>query len=203
VSSDRQQWRDVDRVDVDRGWQEIELRDNLRYVRLTLLATDEGGELPAIAEAAVYGRDKRVSLSAEQRAGDGRERKRDRQSRGDKSTDSEQEAQGDDSSGGNEGRRQSRSSGRVRISDGSGDSRCRGDRERCEPRQGQVSGEDDCEREGTCTIDVRVEGGLAVCDAAGGDESDAGDGEGKRAGSGGRCDAVADGGAVAIVDVNP
>jgi hypothetical protein len=205
VSSDRQQWRDVDRVDVDRGWQGVELRDDARYVRLTLLPTDDGGELPAIAEATVYGPDKRRSDSSEQRAGDRRERDRDRdrQSRGDGQSVSEQQADGDDSSGGNEGRRQSRSGGRVRISAEPGETRCRGDRERCEARQGEVSVEEDCEREGSCTIDVRADGGSAVCDAAGGDETEAGDGEGRRGGRGGRCDAVANGGAVAIGDVNP
>ena len=203
VSSDRQRWRDVDTVDVDDGWQGIELRDDARYVRLTLLATDDGSELPVIAETAIYGPDKRQRVSVEQRDGDGRERKRDRQSRGDKQSVAEQEAQGDDSSGGNEERQQSRSGGRVRISAESGETRCRGDRERCEARQGEVSVEEDCEREGTCTIDVRADGGTAVCDVAGGDESQGGDSEGRRGGSGGRCEAVANGGAVAIGDVNP
>ena len=203
VSSDRQRWRDVDTIDVDDGWQGIDLRDDARYVRLTLLAADDGGELPAIAEMTIYGPDTRERVSLEQRAGDGRERKRERQSRGDRQSVSEQEAQGDDSSGRSDERRQSRSTGRVRISAESGETRCRGDRERCEARQGEVSVEDDCEREGTCTIDVRADGGTAVCDAAGGDELKAGDGEGRRGGGGGRCEAVANGGAVAIGDVNP
>jgi hypothetical protein len=203
VSSDRQRWRDVDRVDVGSGWQGVELRDDARYVRLTLLPTEDGGELPAIAEAAVYGSDPRRSVSSQQRAGDGRERNQDRQSRADRQSVSEQEAEGDGSSGGNAGRRQSRSGGRVRISTEPGETRCRGDRERCEARQGEVSVEEDCEREGTCTIDVRADGGTAVCDAAGGDETEAGDGEGRRGGRGGRCEAVANGGAVAIGDVNP
>ena len=55
VSSDRQLWRDVDQIDVGGGWQGLELRNEARYVRLTLLPPDDGGELPAIAEAAVYG----------------------------------------------------------------------------------------------------------------------------------------------------
>ena len=203
VSSDRQRWRDVDTIDVDDGWQGIELRDDVRYVRLTLLATDDGSEPPAIAEATLYGPDKRQRVSAEQRAGDGRERKRGRQSRGDRQSATEQEAEGDESSGGTDERKQSRSSGRVRISAESGETRCRGDRERCEARQGEVSVEDDCEREGTCTIDVRADGGTAICDAAGGDESNAGNGEERRGGRGGRCEAVANGGAVAIGDINP
>jgi hypothetical protein len=203
VSSDRQRWRDVDRVDVGRGWQGVELRDDARYVRLTLLPTDDGGELPAMAEAAVYGPDRRRSVSSEQRASDDRERSRDRQSRGDRRSVSEQEAEGDGSADGNEGRRDARSGGRVRISAEPGETRCSGDRERCEARQGEVSVEEDCEREGTCTIDVRVDGGTAVCDAAGGDETKPGDGEGRRGGRGGRCEAVANGGAVAIGDINP
>jgi hypothetical protein len=203
LSSDRQRWRDVDRLDVDRGWQGVELRDEARYVRLTLLPPEDGGDLPAIAEAAVYGPDQRESVSAKQRAGDGREQDRDRQSRGDRSSVSEQEAEDDETARGNEGRRGSRSGGRTRISAEPGETRCRGDRERCEARQGEVSVEEDCERDGTCTIDVRADGGTAVCDAAGGDETKAGDGEGRRGGRGGRCEAVANGGAVAIGDVNP
>ena len=198
-----QRWRDVDRVEVGRGWQGVELRDDARYVRLTLLPTDDGGELPAIAEAAVYGSDRRRSVSSEQRAGDSRERDRDRKSRGDKQSVSEQKAEDNDSSGGDEGRKEPRSGGRVRISAEPGETRCSGDRERCEARQGEVSVEDDCEREGTCTIDVRADGGTAVCDAAGGDETKAGEGEGRRGGRAGRCEAVANGGAVAIGDVNP
>jgi hypothetical protein len=203
VSSDRQRWRDVDRVDVEHGWQGVELRDDARYVRLTLLSAEDGGELPAIAEAAVYGTERRRSVSSQQRAGDSRERDRDRQSRGDRPSVSEQEAEGDGSSRRNEGQGESRSRGRVRISAEPGETRCRGDRERCEARQGEVSVEEDCEREGTCTIDVRADGGSAVCDAAGGDEAKAGDGEGRRGSRGGRCEAVANGGAVAIGDVNP
>jgi hypothetical protein len=66
-----------------------------------------------------------------------------------------------------------------------------------------VSVEEDCETDGTCTIDVQADGGSATCDATGGDETQAGKGEGKRGGEGGRCEAVADGGAVTIGDINP
>jgi hypothetical protein len=62
--------------------------------------------------------------------------------------------------------------------------------------------EDDCTADGTCTIDVRADGGTAVCDSTGGDESRAGGGEGKRGSDGGECEAVANGGAVAIGDIN-
>jgi hypothetical protein len=201
VSNDRRRWRDIERVDVGRGWNGVELRDDARYVRLTLLPTDAGGEFPAIAEAAVYGPDERRSVSVKQGVGDNREQDRGRKLGSDRLSVSAQEA--DDSSRGNEGRRRSRSAGRVRISAEQGETRCRGDRERCGAQQGEVSVEDDCEREGTCTIDVRAEGGTAVCDAAGGDESKAGDGEGRRGGRGGRCEADANGGAVGVGDVNP
>ena len=204
VSSDRRVWRDVDRIDAGGGWQGLELREDARYVRLTLLsADDDGGELPAIAEAAVYGPDRRRSVSSEQRAGEARERDRDRQSRGNGESAAEQKAADDASSGGTEERREPRSGGQVRISAKPGETRCSGKSERCEARQGEVSVEEDCEREGTCTIDVRADGGTAVCDAAGGDETNAGNGNGRRGGEAGRCEAVANGGAVAIGDVNP
>jgi len=204
VSSDRERWQDVDRVEASRGWQGVDLRDDARYVRLTLLPVDDGGELPAIAEAAVYGADRKPSVALEQRAG-GRERDRARQPRGDRKSTTEQKTEGNASSGSDKGRKakEPRSGGRVQTSAATGETQCRGDRGRCEARQGEVSVEDDCERHGTCTIDVRADGGTAVCDATGGDETKAGTGEGKRGGSAGRCEAVADGGAVAIGDVNP
>jgi hypothetical protein len=202
VSNDRERWQNVDRVQVSRAWQGVELRDDARYVRLTLLPVDDGGDPPAIAEAAVYGAERKPSVSFEPRAG-GRGRDRARQSRGDRTSGSEPQSEGDDSSGSAEGRREPRSGGRVGTSAAQGESRCRGDGDRCEARQGEVSVEADCEREGTCTIDVRADGGTAICDAAGGDETKAGGGEGKRGGRAGRCEAVANGGAVAVGDVNP
>ena len=203
VSSDQRRWRDVDQLDVGGGWQGIELRDDARYVRLTLLPVDDSGELPAIAEAAIYGPDRTRSVSSEQRAGDPREGDRDPRSRPDKKTVSKQDAGGEDSSRGNGGRGESRSTGRVQTTADEGETRCGDDREGCEARQGEVSIEGDCEREGTCTIDVRVDGGTAVCDATGADETRAGRGKGRRGGTGGRCEAVADGGAVAMGDINP
>jgi len=202
VSSDRRLWRDVDRIDVDGGWQGIELRDDARYVRLTLLSADDGGELPAIAEAAVYGPDHRRSVSAEQRAGDARKRDRAQRLRGD-GTSGAGQVPGDESSGDTAGRSESRDKGRVQTSTEAGETRCSGKHERCTARQGEVSVEEDCEQEGTCTIDVRADGGTAVCDVAGGDKTKAGRGKGRHGGDGGRCEADANGGAVAVGDVNP
>jgi hypothetical protein len=203
VSSDRRRWHDVDQIDVGDGWQGLELRDDARYVRLALLESDDGGALPAIAEVALYGSDRTRSVSSKQRASDVRERVRDRQSRANDQSATKQRAEGDESSGRDAERRESRSRGRVRTSADPGETHCRRNRERCEARQGEVSIEDDCEREGTCTIDVRVDGGTAVCEAAGGNEAKAGDGEGRHGGRAGRCEAVANGGVVAIGDINP
>ena len=181
----------------------IELRDDARYVRLTLLPADDGGELPAIAEAAVYGPDRKRSVSSEQRA---------------VTTANEIGTGSREATGDRLPSRMPRATTRQVANEGEGnpvpavefgprrepgETRCGDDRERCEAQQGDVSIEEDCEREGTCTIDVRVDGGTAVCDATGGDGTKAGDGEGRRGGRGGRCEAVADGGAVAIGDVNP
>ncbi|MGH2613881.1 MAG: discoidin domain-containing protein [Thermomicrobiales bacterium] len=203
LSSDRRRWQDVDQVDVGDSWQGVSLRDDARYVRLSLQSAV--GELPSIAEVAVYGSDRR-SMSAEQEADeDGRQRRRDRaerdngDSRSRRGSEEDRPAEDRDS----DRPRDRRSTGRVRISAQRGETRCAGNRERCEAREGEAYIEDDCEQEGSCTIDVRVDGGTAICDATGGEDARAGDGEGKRSGDGGRCDATADGGAVTIGDIGP
>ena len=199
LSSDRERWRDVERVEVGTAWQGIDVRDDARYVRLTLIP-DDNGELPAIAEATVYGPDQGGSVSSEQQAESNRDRKRDRQERSNEESAAEQQA-GEPAPAGNGD--DSGSRGRVRISAEPGETRCNGNRERCEARQGEVSVEEECGQEGSCTIDIRADGGTAICDASGGDRAEAGGGEGKRGGRGGRCEAVANGGAVTIGDINP
>ena len=205
VSNDRQRWQEIDRVDVEGDWQGTTLRDDARYVRLSVLG-DENEAPPAIAEVAIYGQDRGGSVTAEQEAENGRERRRDRANRDDAESGSRRNARAED---GNEpaaddsnerGRRRGEG---VSISAQPGETRCRGDRGRCQARQGAVSVEDDCGTNGSCTIDIRADGGTAICDATGGDESRAGDGEGRRGGDGGECEAVANGGAVAIGDINP
>ncbi len=91
LSSDRERWRDVERVDVRGGWQGIDVRDDARYVRLTLLADDDG-VIPGIAEATVYGSDRGESVSSEQRADSSRDRKRDPRQRRNTESAVEQEA---------------------------------------------------------------------------------------------------------------
>lgn len=204
VSSDRRRWEAVERVEASGGWQGAGLRENARYVRLTLLADDEGDALPGIAEVAVYGRDRGSSVSAEQEAKTDRERRRDRVSRDDEAGPRRDGAAADadasGTTGGNE--RTRRRGGRVQVSAEPGETRCSGDREQCRARQGEISVEEDCAADGSCTIDIRADGGTAVCDATGGDESRAGRGEGRRRADGGECEAVANGGAVAIGDIN-
>jgi hypothetical protein len=200
VSSDRKSWTDVDRVATHHTWQGIPMRADARYVRLTLLPDDDG-QLPQLAEVAVYGRPLQPDDAVDQDARDERPqaRGRDRQ----ESTASRQRA-----NGGNESSRERRQQvndggGRVRVSAEPGETRCKGKRARCRAREGRVSVEEDCATTGSCTIDVRADGGTAVCDTSGGNKSRAGDGEGKRGGDGGRCEAVADGGTVTIGDINP
>jgi hypothetical protein len=199
LSDDRRRWRSVDRVDVEGGWQGVSLRDDARYVRLALTA-EEDGNLPAIAEVAVYGPDQAGSVSAEQEAEEERPRRRDRADRDEAAAD---EAAEEDADSDRERRRGERGSGRVNVSAERGETRCKGERGRCEAREGRVSVEEDCEADGSCTIDIRADGGTAICDATGGNENEAGDGEGRRVGEGGECEAVADGGAVAIGDIDP
>ena len=203
VSGDRRRWEEIERVDVEGEWQGVTLREDARYVRLLLLPDDDEA-FPAIAEVAVYGKDRGGSVAVEQEADAGRERRRDRANRNDAGADSRRDSAADDNgSAAEDSGRGRRGGGRVRISAEQGETRCEGDRGRCQARQGEVSIADDCETEGSCTIDVRVDGGTAMCDATGGNEARAGDGEGRRGGDGGECEAVANGGAVAIGDINP
>ena len=199
ISRDQQRWETVERVDVGRAWDGIALRDDARYVRLTLLPGD-GGEVPEIAEVAVYGRDRSGEVSREQEAKERRKRPRERKQRGESR--SRQEAARDGAAGEASGS-EATSGDRVRISTKRGETTCRGKRARCQAREGKVSVEEDCAASGTCTIDVRADGGMATCDAAGGERNRAGGGEGKRGGDGGECEAVANGGAVTIGDINP
>ena len=205
ISSDRRRWQEIERVEVDGEWQGVTLREDAQYVRLSLVPNDDAAP-PAIAEVAVYGKDRGDSVAAEQEAENDRERRRDRRNRDDTETGSRRNgAAADDAAAetsDDNGRRQRRG-GRVRIAAEPGETRCTGDRERCQARQGTVSMEEDCEADGSCTIDIQVDGGTAACDATGGDEARAGDGQGRRSGDGGECEAVANGGAVAIGDINP
>jgi len=197
VSNDRKRWSLLDTMPISGSWQEIELREDAQYVRLTLLPADDasGAEL---AEVEVFGRERKASSSLAQEAKQDnkqRDKRRAAERAQDAAAANSEPATGDSS--GNK-------SGSVSSSAKAGKTKCSGKRERCRARPGRVEVTDDCGGNGTCTIDIRADGGSALCDASGADEDRAGDGEGKRGGgNGGRCEAVADGGTVTIGDVDP
>ena len=196
ISSDRRRWEEVERLDVASGWQRTELRDDARYVRLTLSGDDDEAA-PAVAEVTVYGRGGDEDVSLEQKADkDGKDKEKDK---GDGGKDKDSTKKNDDTSGGSG----KKGSGGKNVQAEAGETRCKGDKGHCRARAGRITMEEDCEEEGSCTIDVQADGGTAICDATGGDESRAGHGKGKEGGEGGSCEAVADGGTVTIGDINP
>jgi hypothetical protein len=199
LSDDRDSWREVGRRDVRAAWQTVALAEEARYVRLTL-RPDEDGNLPMLAEVAAYGTEGNKSVARKQRA---------RDDEGDDARERERGARDRERDRAAERRTVVRDRGESEAESGPGvsaepgETRCRGKRAKCEAREGRVSVEEDCDREGTCVIDIRADGGTAVCDASGPDEGEAGRGEGKRGGDGGRCEAVANGGTVTVGDINP
>lgn len=195
LSRDRRKWNAADALPIRSGWQEVDLRQDARYVRLTIAGDDDGAP-PNLMEVAAYGLREAASVTREQRVDDDgseRQRDRDREERDRESSRREALDRGNDGQG----------DASPGISAEPGETRCNGKRAKCKAREGRVSVEDDCQREGTCVIDIQADGGAAICDASGPDGREAGDGEGKRGGDGGRCEAVANGGAVTIGDINP
>jgi hypothetical protein len=198
VSSDRKRWAVLDTQTISGGWQEITLREDARYVRLTLLPEDDASVIE-LAEVEVFGREREADASLAQDAKTGN-KKRDKR----RATERAQDAAAADDEPSTDDRTDSDEDNSVNVTAKAGKTKCSGKGERCRAEPGKVEVTDDCDGDGTCTIDVRADGGSAVCDASGGDEDRAGDGEGKRGGgNGGRCEAVADGGTVTIGDVNP
>lgn len=227
LSDDRKEWRTVETIDVGRSWQETALKDEARYVRLSLTAEDEG-DLPAITEIEVYGSEN-ASTAREQKAKSerkgnknknkdkkkGNENKKDKGGKNgtnkddnaDSSTTNDKGGKNDKGNNSGGSSKGNTSGGAVETRDGisvqAGETHCQGDRNRCRAQAGEVDVQDDCGNGSTCTIDIQADGGSANCDSTGGDENKAGNGEGKRSGDGGRCEAVANGGAVSIGDINP
>ena len=199
VSADREEWSDVGEREVDPGWQSLDAREEARYVRLTLVAEEEGS-VPPLAEVAAYGPDRAGGVALEQRArNDKRETRRDSRdnSRRNRATDRETERTRE------RGRGDASAESRPGITAEPGETRCEGNRAKCRAKPGRVSVEEDCQSEGTCAIDVRADGGTAICEASAGDENKAGRGSGRRDGDGGECEAVANGGVVTIGDIDP
>lgn len=198
VSADRKQWAALDTQTITGGWQEISLREDARFVRLTLLPDDDESHID-LAEVEVYGRERTADASLAQKAKKGKAKrdKRRADERAQKAAKADDEPASDNTSKDDQG-------GSVNSSAKAGKTKCSGKRERCRARPGKVEVTDDCGGNGNCTIDIRADGGAAECDASGGENDRAGKGEGKRGGgNGGTCEAVADGGTVTIGDVNP
>lgn len=197
ISGDRKRWSVLDTQSISGDWQEVALREDAQYVRLTLLPEDDASGVE-LAEVEIFGREPKADASLAQEAKQGnRKRDKRRAAQRAKDTASTSDDSAADSPSGDK-------SGSVNSSAKAGKTKCSGKRERCRAKPGKVEVTDDCGGNGTCTIDIRADGGSAVCDASGGEEDRAGKGEGKRGGGdGGRCEAVADGGTVTIGDVNP
>jgi hypothetical protein len=202
VSRDRRHWHEVHEARAATGWRGVALHQETRYVRLELLPGDDG-QVPALAEVAVYGADQPPRVSAEQSAtGNGkRNRKRQRASQNAERGGRNESTASDSNEP--QGESERRAGGRVTMSAEAGETGCRGDRARCRAQRGDVSVEEGADRNGSYTIDIRADGGSAECDASGGERTRAGNGRGKRGADGGRCEATANGGAVAVGDVNP
>lgn len=198
VSGDRKEWAVLDTQSITGGWQEISLREDAQYVRLTLLPEDDEADV-GLAEVEVFGRERKAEASLAQKA-----KKENKKRNKRRDAERAQNAAKADDEPANENASSGDQRGSVNSSAKAGKTKCSGKRERCRARPGKVEVTDDCGGNGTCTIDIRADGGSAQCDASGGNDDRAGDGEGKRGGgNGGRCEAVADGGTVTIGDVNP
>ena len=198
VSDDRRRWHSVDTIEVRPAWQQLSLRDDARYVRLDLIPSSDGAP-PGIAEVAVYGSQAAHDATLAQKANKGRKGGKN-ENKGEKGGKSAKGSNGHPKSKKTKSGK-STSDGNVTAQEG--DTHCTGNRDRCRARDGKVSIDDNCQSDGTCTIDVQADGGSATCGAAGGERDRAGKGKRTRGGSGGRCDAAADGGTVTIGDINP
>jgi hypothetical protein len=194
ISNDRERWQSFDVMPVRRGWEGISLADDARFVRLSL-EPDAEGELPALAEVAVYGSDRvrEAQAKPEDRREQGRPQRQGRGGISQNVVDTAQKAKQKDRG----------SKGRVAVSTKPGETRCKGKKARCQAKKGRVSVEEDCAAEGSCIIEVQADGGTAICDASGGDAPREGRDEKRRGRGGGRCEAVANGGTVTIGDINP
>ncbi|MFT4037688.1 MAG: discoidin domain-containing protein [Thermomicrobiales bacterium] len=197
ISSDHRTWAVLDTLPVEAGWQEITLREDAQYVRLTLLP-DDATEPVALAEVEVFGRERKADAELAQDAND-RQKKREQRRAAKRAQQAASDDAASDASGDGGGR-----NSEPEISTRPGKTKCSGSRERCRAKPGRVEVNDDCDGNGTCTIDIRADGGSATCDASGGSKNKAGKGEGRRNyDNGGRCEATANGGSVTIGDVDP
>jgi hypothetical protein len=206
VSNDRERWHDIGHEAVHNGWATQTLSDDARYVRLTLLP-DDSGDRPQLADVTVYGDDaKSVDQKQDAKSKSGKKDRKSAKSgkngNGGK-TDSGSSKNADTGDGGGKRKSGARSSGQIQASAARGETSCKGKRARCTAQEGRIEMDGACGAGSSCTIDIQADGGSAVCDASGGENTKAGQGEGKSGGNGGRCEAVANGGAISIGDINP
>jgi hypothetical protein len=199
LSSDLREWQPEAEFEAGRGWHALELQNDARYVRLNLQG-DAGNEAPAISEIDIYGTD---SVALEQDASRKGRHKKHRAARG---VVESQQATTTDESTDNSGKNNKNgggNNGNIQVSAKKGKTDCNGKHARCQAKEGRVDVNTDCPGNGNCTINVQADGGTATCDTTAGDKNRSGSGEGKHNGNGGRCEAVANGGAVTIGDINP
>lgn len=198
LSSDLREWEREAQFDAGRGWHEVDLQNDARYVRLNLQG-ETGDTAPSIGEVDVYGTDA-DSLALQQDASPKSRHKRHRAARG--VVETQQAATTAEGSKDNSGKK-NKNGGNIQVSAKKGKTDCNGKRSRCRAKEGRVDVNTDCPGNGNCTINVQADGGTATCDTTAGDKNRSGSGEGKHNGNGGRCEAVANGGTVTIGDINP
>ena len=75
VSSDRQRWSVLDTQAITGGWQEVTLREDAQYVRLTLLPDDDASDTE-LAEVEVFGRERNARRVAGARGEKGKQEAR-------------------------------------------------------------------------------------------------------------------------------
>lgn len=203
VSDDRETWQEVGDSSLANDWVGIDLRENARYVRLTF--SDDATEDTSLVEFAAYGMSPDRGTGGNQSvelAQEREQRAQDRRSQRDRGQRRAQKARVE-ATGAPENESGADSGSGASVSTKPGKTKCKGDKAKCQAREGKTRVDEDCTSEGTCVIDVRADGGTAICDATGGDKNETGQGEGKQPGRGGRCEAIADGGTVTIGDINP
>jgi hypothetical protein len=201
LSSDLREWQHEAQFDAGRGWHALDLQNDARYVRLNLQGDSDNA--PAIGEIDVYGTDT-DGVALEQDASRKNRHKKHRAARG--VVESQQAAttsEGSEDSSGKKNKNGSGNNGNIQVSAKKGKTDCNGKHARCKAKEGRVDVNTDCPGNGDCTINVQADGGTATCDTTAGDKNRSGSGEGKHNGNGGRCEAVANGGAVTIGDINP
>jgi F5/8 type C domain len=203
LSSDLNEWQPEAQFDAGRGWHALELQNDARYVRLNLQG-DAGNEAPAIGEINVYGSNATDSVALERAASHKSRHKKHRAARG--VVESQQAAATTDESANNSGKKSKsggNNGGNIQVSAKQGKTDCQGKHASCKAKEGRVDVNTDCPGNGNCTITAQADGGTATCDTTSGDKNRSGGGEGKHNGNGGRCESVANGGAITIGDVNP